>query len=108
MIAACRLFLKDVNIAAATALQALVPTGRELGLLAGANIIMPNITDPKYRSLYQLYEGKPCLDENAAVCQSCLKQRIEAIGETIGYNEWGDSPHFKKKRTVRRKSKNDQ
>lgn len=99
MIAATRLFLQDVNIASTTALQALLPTGREMGLMAGANIIMPNITDPKYRTLYQLYEGKPCLDENASLCQNCLKNRIESIGESIGLNEWGDSPHFQKKKT---------
>lgn len=94
MIAVCRLLLKDVNIASTTALQALKPDGRELGLLAGANIIMPNITDTKYRSNYQLYQGKPCLDENASLCRGCLQHRIDSIGEEIGYSEWGDSPHF--------------
>ena len=94
LIATCRIALKDINIASTTALQALNPTGREMGLLAGANIIMPNITDTKYRSNYQLYEGKPCLDENASECVHCLERRIESIGETIGYKEWGDSPHF--------------
>lgn len=94
MIAICRLLLKDVNIASTTALQALKDDGRELGLLAGANIIMPNITDTKYRANYQLYQGKPCLDENASLCRGCLERRISAIGEQIGYSEWGDSPHF--------------
>lgn len=97
MIAVCRLLLKDVNIASTTALQALKPDGRELGLLAGANIIMPNITDTKYRANYQLYQGKPCLDENASLCRGCLERRISSIGEEIGYSEWGDSPHFKQK-----------
>ncbi len=97
MIAVTRLFLRDVNIAAATALQALNPTGRELGLQAGANIIMPNITETKYRSAYQLYNGKPCLDENSTMCRGCLQRRIDSIGETIGFNNWGDSPHFAKR-----------
>lgn len=97
MIAVTRLYLKDVNMASTTALQALTPSGREMGLKAGANIIMPNITDVQYRSYYQLYDNKPCLDENAAQCQDCLKRRIEAIGETIGYRQWGDSPHFHRK-----------
>jgi biotin synthase len=96
MIAVCRITLKDVNIASTTALQALKPDGRELGLLAGANIIMPNITDTKYRGNYQLYRGKPCLDENANLCRGCLEKRISGIGEEIGYAQWGDSPHFKK------------
>ncbi|HEY3276039.1 MAG TPA: [FeFe] hydrogenase H-cluster radical SAM maturase HydE [Syntrophorhabdaceae bacterium] len=97
MIAVTRLYLKDVNIASTTALQALTPTGREMGLKAGANIIMPNITITRYRSSYQLYDDKPCLDENASFCRACLEQRIETVGETIGYGEWGDSPHFRKK-----------
>ncbi len=97
MIAACRIYLRDVNIAAATALQALNPQGRELGVQAGANIVMPNITDTKYRADYQLYNGKPCLDENSSMCKGCLQRRIENINETIGYGEWGDSPHFFKR-----------
>lgn len=96
MIAICRITLQDVNIASTTALQALKDDGRELGLLAGANIIMPNITETKYRTNYQLYRGKPCLDENAGMCRGCLERRISAIGEEIGYTQWGDSPHWKK------------
>lgn len=96
MIAVCRIMLKDINIASTTALQALKPDGRELGLLAGANIIMPNITDSKYRANYQLYNGKPCLDENASLCRNCLEHRVAGIGETIGYDQWGDSPHYTK------------
>ena len=94
MIAACRIYLRDINIAAATALQALNPQGRELGIRAGANVIMPNITDTKYRAGYQLYNGKPCLDENSSMCKDCLQHRLASINENIGYNEWGDSPHF--------------
>lgn len=99
MIAVCRILMPDINIASTTALQALNPTGREMGLLAGGNIIMPNITDVKYRSAYQLYDGKPCLDENASLCRNCLERRISAIGETIGYRQWGDSPHFAGRRS---------
>jgi len=94
MIAVCRIALKDVNIASTTALQALHPLGRELGLTAGANVLMPNITDTKYREGYQLYEGKPGLNETAIQLQKELEQRIIAIGETIGYDEWGDSKHY--------------
>lgn len=98
MIALTRLYLKDVNIASTTALQALHHEGREFGLKAGANIIMPNITHTKYRDSYQLYEGKPCTDENATMCRACLEGRIGRIGEEIGYNEWGDSIHFAKRK----------
>ena len=94
MIAVTRLVLRNVNIAATTALQALRHDGREMGLQAGANIIMPNVTDTKYRASYQLYQNKPCIDENASMCRSCLERRICGVGEKIGYREWGDSPHF--------------
>jgi biotin synthase len=97
MIALTRLHLKDVNIAATTALQALAPDGREQGLRAGANVIMPNLTGQEYREDYQLYDGKPCLDENAEQCRGCLKNRIDGIGETIALGRWGDAPHFIKR-----------
>ncbi len=98
VIAVTRLVLQDVNIAATTALQAIDETGREQGIMAGANVVMPNIGDIKYRDKYQLYEGKPCLDENAVKCRSCLDNRIRSIGEEICYNDWGDSPHFFKRK----------
>ena len=97
MIAVTRMVLKDVNIAAATALQALSPGGREMGLRCGANVIMPNLTPVKYRQDYLLYENKPCIDEEAEECKSCLEARIFMAGDEIGYGEWGDSKHYKKR-----------
>ena len=102
MVAVTRLLLKDVNIAAATALQALKYDGRELGLKAGANIIMPNVSDTKYREGYQLYDNKPCLDENSAQCRGCLTNRVIACGERISFGDWGDSPHFKQRKVSSR------
>ena len=98
MIAVTRLYLHDVNIAATTALQALDDKGRELGIQAGANVIMPNVTDVEYRRSYQLYPNKPCMDENAAKCRNCLNWRILSIGEKIIWGERGDSPHYFKNR----------
>ena len=97
MISSTRLFLHDVNIASTTALQALADDGREQGILAGANVVMPNITETVYRRRYQLYENKPCLDENSEQCRSCLAARIEGIGESINWDCHGDSPHFFKR-----------
>ena len=94
MIAVTRLHLHDVNIAAATALQALDPEGREKGLLAGANVVMPNITPLQYRADYTLYAGKPCLEEDGERCRGCLARRIASIGETILWNKRGDSPRI--------------
>jgi biotin synthase len=98
MIAATRLTLRDVNIASTTALQTLDPIGREKGLKFGANVIMPQVTPPEVRKDYQLYPGKPCLDENALECHSCLGMRIAFAGRTIGYNAWGDSAHAVKRK----------
>ncbi len=97
MIAVTRIVLRDINIAAATALQALEYTGREQGLRCGANVIMPNVTETDYRPKYQLYDNKPCTDENSSMCRGCLSGRIKGIGETIGFNERGDSLHFRKR-----------
>jgi biotin synthase len=94
MIAVLRLMMPDINIAAATALQAIDPAGREKALAVGANIIMPNLTPCEYRKEYLLYEDKPCLDEDAELCRNCLEARIELAGCEIGYGEWGDSKHF--------------
>jgi biotin synthase len=94
MIAVTRIVCKDVNIAATTALQAMEHDGREQGLNFGANIIMPQTTPVDVRTNYLLYEGKPCLDENASQCKSCLERRIRSVGREIGTNGWGDSQHF--------------
>lgn len=97
MIAVTRIFLKDVNIAATTALQALDPLGREKGIKAGANILMPIITLEDYREKYQLYDNKPCIDDNADKCRKCLTGRVMSVGETVGFGEFGDSKHFFKR-----------
>ena len=94
MIAVLRLLMPTINIAAATALQAIDPAGREKALAVGANIIMPNLTPVNYRKEYRLYEDKPCLDEDKELCRNCLEARIELAGSEIGYDEWGDSLHF--------------
>ena len=94
MIAVTRLYLHNVNIAATTALQTLAPDGRERGLLAGANVIMPNVTDTQYRANYQLYTGKPSLDENSEETRQKLQDSIRAIGEEIIWDQWGDSPRY--------------
>ena len=95
MIAVTRIFLKDVNIAATTALQALHPLGREMGLKAGANILMPIVTLPKFRPDYLLYDNKPCVEDNPGQCRQCLRARVASVGDTIGFGEWGDAPHCK-------------
>lgn len=97
MIATLRLLMPDINIAAATALQAIDSMGREKALRYGANVIMPNITPTIHRKDYQLYENKPCTDEGADECANCLSIRVEMAGREIGYGEWGDSQHYFKR-----------
>jgi len=94
MIAVTRLVLRDVNIAATTALQALEHDGRERGISFGANVTMPNITPRAVRKNYQLYDNKPCIDEDTEDCRSCLEKRVVSAGREVGWNEWGDSRHF--------------
>ncbi|MBE6399448.1 MAG: [FeFe] hydrogenase H-cluster radical SAM maturase HydE [Lentisphaerae bacterium] len=95
MIAVTRLVLRDVNIAATTALQAIDPeSGRERGILAGANVIMPNVGDVAHRRDYQLYNGKPDLDENSAQVRQKLLDSLARIGERPRFNAHGDPEHF--------------
>jgi len=94
MVAVLRILMKDINIAATTALQTIDPLGREKAINVGANVVMPNITPIQYRKDYLLYEGKPCTNEEPAQCTNCLGFRINAIENEIGYDSWGDSRHF--------------
>jgi biotin synthase len=97
MVALLRIMMKDINIAATTAMQTLDKQGREKALKVGANIIMPNLTPVKYREDYLLYKDKPCIDEDADECRNCLEARIHMAGDEVGYGEWGDSKHFFKR-----------
>jgi len=97
MVATLRLLMPDINIAATTALQVLHSEGREMAVLAGANIIMPNMTLPEFRPNYLIYEHKPGINDDAAVSKSKLEQNLHNAGIEIGYGEWGDSQHFFRK-----------
>ena len=94
MIATLRILMKDINISAATALQAIDPLGREMAVKVGAYIIMPNITPGKYSNDYALYDNKPCVDEEPEECKNCLDVRVQLADGEIGYGQWGDSKHF--------------
>jgi biotin synthase len=97
MVAILRILMKDVNIAAATALQSIHKLGREKAIKIGANVIMPNITPGEFRDDYHLYNNKPCTDENPEDCKSCLEMRVGLAGNHIAYDEWGDSIHYQKR-----------
>lgn len=98
MIAVTRLQLKDVNIAATTALQSISPeNGRERGILAGANVIMPNVGGLEHRADYTLYDGKAGMNENALATRRKLDASLEAIGEHICYGVSGTPEHYLKR-----------
>jgi len=85
VLALTRLACPQANIPSTTALATLnTAGGRELGLRRGANVVMPNLTPPKYRALYEIYPGKACIAETAEACQACLRQRILSIGRKVG------------------------
>jgi biotin synthase len=98
MIAVLRIMMKDINIVAATALQAIDPVGREKAIKIGANILMPNITPGRYRDSYKLYENKPCTDDSAEDCKGCLEARVALADAEVIYGEWGDSQHYNRRR----------
>ena len=97
-IAILRLLIPDVNIASATALQTIDTQGREKAILAGANVIMPNITPTKYRSNYLLYENKSFIKYTAEESMNSIFSRIRSTNLEIGFNEQGNSLHFIKKK----------
>jgi biotin synthase len=86
-VALARLVCPEANLPSTTALSTLDPaTGRELGLLRGANIVMPNMTPPAYRVLYEIYPGKASIHETAQVS---IERRIRSIGRHVGTGPGG-------------------
>lgn len=95
MVALLRLLMPDINIAATTAMQTLHPEGREMAIMAGANVIMPNMTIREVRSDYQIYENKPGIEDDAAISKSKLEHFLAKKNIPIGLNQWGDSLRFR-------------
>jgi biotin synthase len=90
VIALTRLVCPEANIPSTTALASLNKAdGRELGLMRGANIVMPNLTPPKYRVMYEIYTDKACINETSEACASCLSMRIINIGRVLGNGQGG-------------------
>lgn len=85
-----RLLLPKVLLPATTALGTIAPNGRELGILSGANVIMPNLSPADVRENYTLYDNKLCTGAEAAAGIQELKDRMCAIGYQI-VTDQGDS-----------------
>ncbi|HJV49140.1 MAG TPA: [FeFe] hydrogenase H-cluster radical SAM maturase HydE [Geothrix sp.] len=90
VVALARLVCPDANIPSTTALATLDRAqGRELALMRGANVVMPNVTPVSYRARYEIYPGKACIQETAAACQGCLEGRIQALGRRVAKGPGG-------------------
>jgi biotin synthase len=97
MVALTRLLLPRALIPATTALGTISPQGREKGLLAGANVVMPNLSPKAVRKLYALYDNKICTGDEAAECRLCMEGRIREAGFTPNmvrgdYAGWKQEP----------------
>ena len=91
LISILRLMLPKALIPATTALGTIDPNGRELGILAGANVVMPNLSPVSVRKDCSLYDNKICTGDEAAECRVCLSKRMEGIGYEI-LTHRGDYP----------------
>lgn len=91
MLALCRITMPDINMVASTALQSIHPQGLQMGLDAGANVVMPVLTPDEVREQYSLYAGK----KNRSGQE--LLSAIRACGYEPGLYTWGDAPHYHKR-----------
>ena len=80
LLSVIRVMLPAVLLPATTALGTIHPRGREMGILAGANVVMPNLSPRGVRKQYELYDNKICTGEESAQCRGCLETRMESIG----------------------------
>ncbi|MCR1934896.1 [FeFe] hydrogenase H-cluster radical SAM maturase HydE [Clostridium tepidum] len=83
LLALIRLLLPQVLLPATTALGTINPMGREKGLKAGANVVMPNLSPTNVRNKYMLYDNKICTGDEAAECRKCIENRINNAGFSL-------------------------
>lgn len=78
-----RIMLPNVLLPATTALGSINPIGREKGVLAGANVIMPNLSPTEVRKNYLLYDNKICVNDASSQCKNCINARMIKIGYEV-------------------------
>ena len=78
-----RLIHPHVLLPSTTALGTIHPLGREKGIQAGANVVMPNLSPVAVREKYKLYDNKICTGDEAAECRYCMQRRMESIGYQV-------------------------
>lgn len=83
LLAIIRLIHPHVLLPATTALGTIHPKGRELGILSGANVVMPNLSPVNVREKYKLYDNKICTGNEAAECRYCMENRMKSIGYEV-------------------------
>ena len=86
LLSVIRLMLPNVLLPSTTALGTIHPLGREKGVLAGANVVMPNLSPRNVRKKYLLYDNKICTGDEAAECIVCMKNRMKSIGYKVVVN----------------------
>lgn len=90
MLGLLRLLLPKALLPSTTALGTIDPKGREKGILAGANVVMPNLSPTAVRKDYMLYDNKICTGDEAAECRFCMERRMNGIGYQVAVHR-GDS-----------------
>ena len=95
LVAVLRLMNPKALLPATTAVGTLDPMGREKAILAGANVVMPNLSPVSVRKKYILYDNKICTGDEAAECRKCLERRIHRIGYEL-VTDRGDYPEWRK------------
>ncbi len=80
LLSVIRIMLPSVLLPATTALGTAAGDGRERGMLAGANVVMPNLSPVKNRKMYELYDNKICTGDESAQCRMCLERRMSGVG----------------------------
>lgn len=83
MVALARIVTRNALLPATTAIGSIEESGREMALMAGADVVMPNYTPLKYRVYYEIYPNKRCINEDPSHCDSCMRLRILSCGRTV-------------------------
>ena len=99
LLSVLRLLFPKVLLPATTALGTIHPMGREMGLKAGANVIMPNLSPTSVRKKYMLYDNKICTGDESAQCRQCTERRAASIGYEV-VTDRGDAKDFKNSQKI--------
>lgn len=101
MLALVRLLLPNVLLPSTTALGSIDPMGREKGLKAGGNVVMPNLSPTSVREKYSLYDGKICTGDEAAECRMCIEGRIRKAGFRVEVSRGDNISWVKESRRIK-------